>query len=65
MLVIFIAYIYIYIYIYKRTLIKKSSSENGEIPIHFDGKLQNLISRKSIPSFQKQLFADVLPSMCS
>ena len=32
---------------------KKSSSENGEIPIHFDGKLQNLISRKSIPSFQK------------
>ena len=43
----------VYIYIYKRTLMKKSSSENGEIPIHFDGKLQNLISRKSIPSFQK------------
>ena len=26
--------------------LKKSTEENGEIPIHLDGKLQNLISRK-------------------
>ena len=28
-------------------------------------KLQNLISKKSMPPFQKQLFADVLQSRCS
>ena len=28
-------------------------------------KLQNLISRKSVPPFQKQPFADVLQSRCS
>ena len=39
--------------------------QNGEIPIHLDGKLQNLISRKSMPPFQNQPFADVLQSRCS
>ena len=28
-------------------------------------KLQNLISRKSVPNFQKQPFADVFLSRCS
>ena len=28
-------------------------------------KLQNLISRKSLPPFQKQPFADVIQSRCS
>ena len=40
----------------------KSSEENGEMPIHLDGKLQNLISGKLMPPFQKQPFADVLQS---
>ena len=44
---------------------KKSTEENGEIPIHLDGKLQNLISRKSGSPFQKQPFADVLQCRCS
>ena len=56
---------YVYIQPNKRTLIKKSSEENGEIPMHLDGKLQNLISGKSMPPFQKQPFADVLQSRCS
>ena len=30
-----------------------------------DGKLQNLISRKSMPPFENQPFADVLQSRCS
>ena len=67
-LVILIAYIYIYIYNLlpnKRTLMNKSTEENGEIPIHLDGVLQNLISRKSVPLFQKQPFTDVLQSSCS
>ena len=71
MLVIFIAYnIYIFffgkiIYSLTKEPLKKSSEENGEISIHLDGKLQNLISGKSMPPFQKQLFADVLQSRCS
>ena len=28
-------------------------------------KLQNLISRKSVPPFQKELFSDVFQSRCS
>ena len=48
-----------------RTLINKSSQKIGEIPIHLYGKLQNLISGKSMPPFQKQPFEDVLQSRCS
>ena len=44
---------------------KKLTEENGEILIHLDGKLQNLISRKSGSPFQKQAFADVLQCRCS
>ena len=44
---------------------KKSTEENGEIPIHLDRKLQNFIRRKSGPPFQKQPFADVLQCRCS
>ena len=51
--------------IYSLTLIQKSSEENGEIPKHLDGKLQNLISRKSMPLSQKQPFGDVLRSRYS
>ena len=58
-------YIYIYIYPNKRTLAKKSSEENREMPIHLDGKLQNLITDKSMPPFRKQPFADILQSRCS
>ena len=29
------------------------------MPVHLDDKLQNLISRKSVPPFQKHPFADV------
>ena len=39
---------------------KEIHEKSREIPIHLDGKLQNLISGKSIPPFQKQLFEDVL-----
>ena len=38
---------------------------NGEIPIHLHDKLQNLISRKSVPTFHEQPFADVLRSRFS
>ena len=46
----------------KRTLIKNQLKENGENPIISQHvvKLQNLISRISVPPFQKQPFADVL-----
>ena len=39
---------------------KEIHEKSREIPIHLDGKLQNLISGKSIPPFQKQRFEDVL-----
>ena len=48
------------------TLIKKSTERKLR---NFDYismvKLQNLISRKLVPPFQKQPFADVLQSRCS
>ena len=55
-------YIYIYMYI---CIIKKSTEENRENRIHLDGKLQNLISTKSGPPFQKHPFVVVLQSRCS
>ena len=44
----------------KKTLIKNHLRENGETP-HFVSivKLQNLISKISVPPTQKQPFADV------
>ena len=53
--------IYIYIYI---CIIKKSTEKNRENRIHLDGKLQNLISTKSGPPFQKHPFVVVLQSRC-
>ena len=51
----------------KRTLIKDQLKDNGEDAIisQYVVKLQNLISRISVPPFQKQPFPDVLQIRCS
>ena len=51
----------------ERTVIKNQQKENRENPIIYQyiEKLQNLISGKSVPSFQKLPFADILQSRCS
>ena len=45
--------------------LKSSYREKGLFPLYLDGKIQNLISRKSFLPFQKQPFADASQSGCS
>ena len=46
---------------------KNQLKESKENPIisQYVVKLQNLISKISVPPFQKQTFADILQSRCS
>ena len=65
MFVLFIAQIYAFLSKIIFSLTKKPERKWTNFHYNLIVKLQNLISKKSVLPFQKQLFTDVLQSRCS